>query len=143
MNAAVNALYAEYLDHTGGDKTAAASLTLAAMFAKARTTPAGGQPLTLPEVARHLRVRPNKILGWLRSGELKGYDVTTRQGSQRPKYRVNPEDLTAFIQRRAILPPGKEERPAHLGRSVPKVNWPHLDTTKREYGPSPSASDHR
>ena len=28
MNAAVNALYAEYLEHTGGDK-AAASLTLA------------------------------------------------------------------------------------------------------------------
>jgi len=30
MNAAVNTLYAEYLDHTGGDKAAAASLTLAA-----------------------------------------------------------------------------------------------------------------
>ena len=29
MNPAINALYAEYLDHTGGDKAAAASLTLA------------------------------------------------------------------------------------------------------------------
>ena len=34
MNAAVNSLYAEYLDHTGGDKAAAASLTLAAVMAE-------------------------------------------------------------------------------------------------------------
>jgi len=34
MNLAVNTLYAEYLDHTGGDKAAAASPTLAAVIAE-------------------------------------------------------------------------------------------------------------
>jgi hypothetical protein len=134
MNAVVNALYAEYLEHTGGDQAAAASLALAAVLQKGQPGPASGQPLTLPEVARHLRVRPNKVLGWVRSGELRGYDVTARQGGRRPKYRVNPEDLEAFIQRRAIMPPTPKGRPPGPRRRIPVISRPVLDTTKRGCG---------
>ena len=41
MNPAVNTLYAEYLDHTGGDTAAAASLTLAAVMLEGPPAAAG------------------------------------------------------------------------------------------------------
>ncbi len=134
MNPAVNTLYAEYLEHTGGDKAAAASLALAAVMQKGSPTPDSGQPMTLPEVARHLRVRPNKVLGWVRSGELRGYDVTARQGGRRPKYRVNPEDLEAFIRRRSVTPSVPRGRPAGPRRRIPVVSRPVLETTRHGCG---------
>lgn len=139
MNAAVNALYAEYLEHTGGDRAAAASLALAAVLVKGSPAPDARRPLTLPEVARFLRVRPNKVLAWVRCGELRGYNVVARQGSKRPKYRVNPEDLEAFIRQRAAAPKS-EGRPARPHRSIPKVSWPHLNKAKPGCAPSPSAA---
>ena len=55
MNSAVNTLYAEYLDHTGGDTAAAASLTLASVMLEGRaaTGQPHDQPLTVPEVPRY------------------------------------------------------------------------------------------
>ena len=87
MNAAVNTLYAEYLEHTGGDKAAAASLALAAVLRDSyskpseppKPEPADGRPLTVPEVAKHLRVSPDKVLGWIRSGALRAYNVTAKK----------------------------------------------------------------
>lgn len=56
--------------------------------------------LTPPEVARRLRVNPNKVLRWLRSGALAGFDVS--EGAQRPRFRITPEALADFIASRAI-----------------------------------------
>ena len=112
MNAAVNSLYAEYLDHTGGDKAAAASLTLAAVMAERPPAVAGthNQPLTVPEVAKLLRVSPDKVLSWIRSGQLRGYNIAERENG-RPKYRVNPDDLDAFANRRCVVRPSPTGRP--------------------------------
>jgi hypothetical protein len=65
MNAQVNALYAEYPEQTG-DTAAAAALTLAdtmqrMLDAGPRTT-APDQPMTVPEVAKLLRVTTMKVL---------------------------------------------------------------------------------
>jgi hypothetical protein len=87
--------------------------------------------MMLPEVARYLRVRPNKVLARVRHGKLRGYDVTARLGGRRPKYRVNPEDLEAFIRRRAILPPTPKGRPAGPRRRIPAVAMPRLDMVSR------------
>lgn len=120
MNAAVNTLYAEYLEHTGGDKAAAASLTLAAVLRDSpsepaepsKPDPADGRPLTVPEVAKHLRVSPDKVLGWIRSGALRAYNVTAQENG-RPKYRVSREDLESFLLQHSAI-----SRPAPRGRPV-------------------------
>lgn len=143
MHAAVNALYAEYLEHTGGDKAAAASLALAAVMQRGQPMPAGDRPLTLPEVAKHLRVRPNKVLAWIRDGELRAYNVAARHGGLRPKYRVNPEDLAAFSQRRAVVASPSPAQPAGRRRPLPVFAPPEPAAAKRERGPSPAAADHR
>ena len=68
MNTAVNALYAKYLDHTGGDKAAAASLTLADTLQ--RTLDAKAEPvaepttdglLNIPQAAGYLGCTPDGL----------------------------------------------------------------------------------
>jgi excisionase family DNA binding protein len=78
-----------------------------------------GQPLTVPEVAKLLRVRPDKVLSWIRSGRLRGYNITERENG-RPKYRINQSDLDVFAQQRAITQPAPKGRPAGR-RRIPSV----------------------
>jgi len=120
VNAAVTREYTEYLELTGNE-AAAASLVLAAALRdqQAGNTASPVRPLTVPEVARFLRVRPNKVLSWIRSGRLRGYNVAERENGQ-PKYRVNPDDLQAFQQQRAITRPAPKGRPVGR-RRIPKV----------------------
>jgi len=56
--------------------------------------------LTPPEVARRLRVNRDKVLGWIRDGELVASDVSSRPGSGRPRWRIDPRNLELFLQRR-------------------------------------------
>ena len=41
------------------------------------------RPATVPEVAKFLRVRPDKVLSWIRSGRLRGYNVAERRTAGR------------------------------------------------------------
>ena len=77
--------------------------------------------MTVPEVAKLLRVRPDKVLSWIRSGRLRGYNVAEKENG-RPKYRVNPDDLEAFMQQRAVTQPAPKGRPAGR-RRIPVPKW--------------------
>ena len=130
MNKTVNKLYTEYLELTN-DKAAAAALTLADTTQRTldagkaeQTTPA--KPLNVTEVAKFLRVSPTKVLSWIRSGRLRGYNVAERENG-RPTYRVNPEDLEAFTKMRMPIQPVAKGRPPGR-RLIPKaLEWPTLD----------------
>ena len=78
MNNQVASEYNEYLKLTGGDKAAAASLTLAAALRDCRaatvaeaTAPTGA--LTAAEAAKRLRVSPWTIYRLARTGKLPSY----------------------------------------------------------------------
>jgi len=73
MNAAVNALYAEYLEHTGGDKAAAASLALAAMIAESGGKTPPSSALTVAEAARRLNVTRQTVYEMCQSGRLRSF----------------------------------------------------------------------
>jgi excisionase family DNA binding protein len=60
--------------------------------------------LTPPQVAKHLGLSRDKVLGWIRSGELPAINAATKQGG-RPRYLVARKDVTAFQARRSALPP--------------------------------------
>lgn len=66
----------------------------------------GDQPawLTVAEVADRLRVTPQTVQRWLRSGKLRGHNFSGRTG-----YRIRREDLEAFES-------GEQHRP----RTQPK-----------------------
>jgi excisionase family DNA binding protein len=102
LNTAIVNLYNQYLQHTG-DKVAAASLTLAELM-QDEPSPALPPVLTTHHAAKMLRVSPDKILAWIRSGELRATNVASNT-SGRPLYRIQAGDLAAF-----------RHRPANVGR---------------------------
>jgi len=65
---------------------------------------------TPPEVARRLRVKADKIIRWIRSGELRAIDVSTHAGIGRPRFRIELADLLAFEAKREVKPRVKTHR---------------------------------
>ena len=64
---------------------------------------------TPPEIAKELRIRPDKVLTWIRSGELAAIDVSETAGG-RPRWRISEADLQDFLKRRRATPPPKQTR---------------------------------
>lgn len=60
--------------------------------------------LTPPDVAKLLRVSNEKLLGWIRRGELTAVNVGN---GNRPRFRISPESLNAFLKVREVQPPPK------------------------------------
>jgi predicted site-specific integrase-resolvase len=74
--------------------------------------------LTPPEVARLWGIATEKVLAWIRSGELRAVNAATTLGG-RPRYLIDVDDLAAFERSRAttVTPPTK---PAKRRGDVPK-----------------------
>ena len=65
--------------------------------------------LTPPKVAKLLGVNPDKVLAWIRKGDLHATNVTAKPGG-RPRYRIEREDLEAFKNRRTPRAKVKPQR---------------------------------
>lgn len=65
--------------------------------------------LTPPEVARLLRIKPAKVLGWISRGELPATNVADSL-AMRPRWRIQEADIAAFLTRRAAKPMPKMDR---------------------------------
>ena len=57
--------------------------------------------LTPPEIAKLLRVSREKVVGWIRRGELLAVDVGS---GTRSRYRVSRGNLDLFLERRSVRP---------------------------------------
>jgi len=57
---------------------------------------------TPPEIAEQLAVAPETVVGWIKSGQLKGSNLAT---AARPRYVVQPDDLSSFLKSRQPEPP--------------------------------------
>ncbi|MGH7135682.1 MAG: helix-turn-helix domain-containing protein [Pirellulales bacterium] len=66
--------------------------------------------LTPPAVARLWGVSPDKVLNWIRKGDLRAFNVASSR-SGRPSYRIDPADLEAFRLSRMNEPPAPERSP--------------------------------
>jgi len=73
--------------------------------------------LTPPELAKRWRVKPEKILRWIRAGELRAFNVAAKLAG-RPRYRIPADAIVEFENRRTVRPPTK---PARRRRRVPGV----------------------
>ena len=62
--------------------------------------------LTPPAVASIYGVKPDTVLAWIRAGELRAIDVSSRRSS-RPRFRIDEDDLREFEAKRAAVPPPK------------------------------------
>jgi excisionase family DNA binding protein len=65
--------------------------------------------LSVKQVAESLGIRTHGVLTLIRSGELRGVDVSLQPGG-RPHWRILPDDLDGFILRRTRQPAGPRRR---------------------------------
>ena len=68
--------------------------------------------LTPPELAKCWRVKAEKIIAWIRRGELRAFDVSATPGVGRPQYRIPIDAIVEFEQRRS----GRQEKPERRKR---------------------------
>ena len=89
-----------------------------AMGPPARQAPDGGA--TAPRYPWHAAHGPvtwpptwastsRKLVAWIKGGELSAINVATKPGG-RPRYRITPEALDAFLAVRSVLPTPKASR---------------------------------
>ena len=62
-----------------------------------------------PEYARRLGVKPDKVLAWINTGELRAVNTATFRGA-RPRWRIPPDSIIAFENSRAAKSPVKGRR---------------------------------
>ena len=65
--------------------------------------------ITPPTLAKSWGISVDKVLAWIRSGELRAIDVSTRRGG-RPRYLLDVADIAAFEALRAVQPPLQKPR---------------------------------
>jgi hypothetical protein len=70
---------------------------------------AGARMLTPPELARRWRVNPEKIIGFIRDGSLRAFNVAAKPGG-RPRWRIDLADVLAFEQSRSAPRPAPQAR---------------------------------
>ncbi len=68
------------------------------------------QKLTPPQLGKMWGISPDKIVAWIRSGELKAIDVSLNRGSVRPRYLIDRRDIESFELSRAVVPPSPKAK---------------------------------
>lgn len=78
-----------------------------------------GEPYLSPaDVAKRYGISVNKVLGWIRRGELHAVNLANRVGG-RPRWKIAPEALADFERSRSATPSPvsgrRQRRPADAG----------------------------
>jgi len=70
--------------------------------------PFENRTFTCPEVAKYLRISPEKCIGFIRSGELKAFNVG--KGKTKPRYRISQQAIDDFEASRLVITQPKTTR---------------------------------
>jgi transposase len=76
------------------------------------------QTLRPVDVAKRYGVSAEKVIGWIRRGELRGVNVADRRDGRKPRFVIDPADLKAFELSRT---PGPAVRPIRRRKSAAGV----------------------
>jgi hypothetical protein len=73
--------------------------------------------LTPPELARQWGVDVQKVLHWIKAGELRAINLATRRDG-RPRYAIDQADIALFEAARAVQPPAPRVRRRRVDSSI-------------------------
>lgn len=73
-------------------------------------SPTNNGMISPPTYAKRLGIKPEKVLTWIRTGELRAIDISFNPGLGKPRYRISETDIIAFENRRASQPDSKSQR---------------------------------
>ena len=69
-----------------------------------------GRTFLIPrEVAERLGINVTRVLGWIRAGQLRATNISN--SPTRPRWRIKPADLDAFLESRSNKP-AEPEKPS-------------------------------
>jgi hypothetical protein len=74
--------------------------------------------LTVPQLAREWGVSTQKIVGFIRRGELRAVNLASHR-STRPRYAIDIDDIASFERARQVVPDGGESSTRGLQRRGP------------------------
>jgi Helix-turn-helix domain len=60
--------------------------------------------LTPPQLAAEWGIEPEKIIGWIRAGELRAVNVASRADGKRARWLIDRDDIAAFEAARSSKP---------------------------------------
>jgi excisionase family DNA binding protein len=67
--------------------------------------------LSPPQYAKQLGIQAEKVLRWIRSGELKAVNVAQNSGVGRPRWRISAQEIQRFeLSRSNTSPPQRPRR---------------------------------
>lgn len=75
--------------------------------------------ITPPQLARKWGVSPEKVRGFIKSGELRAGNFATDPNGDRPRYRIDPDDVRRFeasreaFHRQSLSHPRKQRKSRH------------------------------
>ena len=75
------------------------------MSTATRAMPKAARPYTVPQIAELLSVGKLKVLGWIRSGELRAWNASATRDSRKPRFLVEQTDFEQFKLSRQPIPP--------------------------------------
>ena len=79
------------------------------------------QKMTPPALAKLWGVSVDKIIAFIRRGELRAIDSSSDRGSPRPRFLIDHKDIEAFELARAVAPPAPKTRRRRRRRNDPAV----------------------
>ena len=89
----------------------------------------GCEFLTPPTVAKQLGIKADRVIGWIRAGELRALNVATKL-SRRPRFRIADADLQEFLNARAaasVSIPAPRRRRARAERPAGWISYFGMD----------------
>ncbi|MFZ1933583.1 MAG: DNA-binding protein [Thermoguttaceae bacterium] len=73
--------------------------------------------LTPPELAKQWGIDVQKVLYWIKAGELRAINLATRRDG-RPRYAIDQADIAIFEAARAVTPPAPRIRRRRVDPSI-------------------------
>lgn len=103
----------------------------------------GAHAFTVGELAERYVVKQHVILALIRAGELQALNIA-KPGAKRPHWRIMPDMLTAFEQRRAAVPadtPPKRRKKQKAGLEIIDPETGKVNKKWRAVGSGKAALD--
>ena len=75
------------------------------------------------KLANRLGIKPDKVLVWIHAGQLIAVNIAESPSGQRPRWRIDPDEVTRFLKSRSTKPAGEAKTVRRRRKTKPSRQW--------------------
>ncbi len=79
--------------------------------------------ITPNQLAKTLGVKPDKVLAWIHAGQLVAVNVAENPNGQRPRWRIDPDEVARFLKSRQNKPAEPTTTVRRRRKTKPTRQW--------------------